>query len=63
MSEKDTIDFNQNEPNTIETLIRDFESIGITKGMTLLVHSSLSSIGWVCGNAVSDNKCIRTSLD
>jgi aminoglycoside 3-N-acetyltransferase len=53
MSEKDTIDFKQNEPNTIETLVRDFESIGIKKGMSLLVHSSLSSIGWVCGSSVS----------
>jgi aminoglycoside 3-N-acetyltransferase len=53
MSEKDTINFTQNEPNTIETLVRDFESIGIKKGMALLVHSSLSSIGWVCGSAVS----------
>jgi hypothetical protein len=32
MLEKDTIDFNQNEPNTIETLVHDFKSIGITKG-------------------------------
>ena len=53
MSEKDTIDFNQKEPNTIETLVHDFESIGIKKEMTLLVHSSLGSIGWVCGSAVS----------
>ena len=38
---------------TIESLQVGFEALGIEKGMVLLVHSSLSTIGWVCGGAVA----------
>ncbi len=40
-------------PNTIETITNDLRKLGIQKGMTVIVHSSLSSIGWVCGGAVA----------
>jgi aminoglycoside 3-N-acetyltransferase len=53
MSEIDIIDFKLNKPNTISTLRNDLRSLGIKEGMTLLVHSSLRSIGWVCGGVVS----------
>jgi aminoglycoside 3-N-acetyltransferase len=53
MSEIDKIDFKLDKPNTISTLKNDLLSLGIKEGMTLLVHSSLRSIGWVCGGAVS----------
>lgn len=52
MSEKDTIK-NSSGPRTISTLTEDLRNIGIKKGMTVLVHSSMSSIGWICGGAVS----------
>ena len=38
---------------TIESLETDFKALGIEKGMVLIVHSSLSALGWVCGGAVA----------
>ena len=40
-------------PITIESLKRDLINIGVKSGDILLVHSSLSSLGWVCGGAQS----------
>ena len=38
---------------TVESLQLEFKELGIKKGMILLVHSSLSAMGWVCGGAVA----------
>jgi aminoglycoside 3-N-acetyltransferase len=45
---------------TGERLKDDFQKLGISPGMTLLVHCSLSRIGWICGGAVT---VIQTLLD
>jgi len=39
------------EPNTIDTVYQDLMRLGINNCDILLVHSSLSSLGWVCGGA------------
>lgn len=39
------------EPVTIDRLASDLRSIGVETGQPLLVHSSLASLGWVCGGA------------
>lgn len=51
MKEKNLIAETEGGPVTRTSLKRDFEELGIRKGMTLIVHSSLSSLGWVCGGA------------
>ena len=36
---------------TFDSLLKDFSELGVTAGMTLMVHSSLGKIGWTEGGA------------
>jgi aminoglycoside 3-N-acetyltransferase len=40
-------------PNTITTLKHDFKTLGIAAGSVIIMHSSLSEIGWTVGGPVS----------
>ncbi len=40
-------------PRTRQSLARDLRALGLETGMTALIHSSLSSLGWVCGGTVA----------
>jgi len=51
MSEAEAIASLTNSPNTVSSLVSDFSALGLVEGMNVLVHSSLSSLGWVCGGA------------
>lgn len=52
MSEYDAISAAP-EPRTRESLAQDLRLLGLTPGDTVLVHSSLKSLGWVCGGSVA----------
>ncbi len=52
MSEHDAINGTPH-PATVDTLIDDFKALGLEPGMTVIVHSSLSKMGWVCGGAMA----------
>jgi len=53
MSEADVIKSTVEGPMTVESIKDDLAAIGVNPGMVLLVHSSLSAIGWVSGGPVA----------
>src|SRR5204863_3198866 len=53
MSEESVIQAAPASPVTVLSLLSDFAALGVTPGMTLLLHSSLSALGWVCGGPVA----------
>lgn len=52
MTEKTVIAITQT-PGTVESLVQDLTALGVRPGMTLLVHSSLSKLGYVISGAQS----------
>lgn len=40
-------------PHTRQSLAKDFREVGLETGSTVVVHASLSAIGWVAGGAVA----------
>lgn len=49
-------------PLTSERLVSDLRRLGVTEGLTLLVHGSLRSIGWVDGGARTVVEALRQAV-
>lgn len=41
------------EPRTVQSITEDLRRLGVSDGMTIISHASLSSMGWVCGGAAA----------
>ena len=52
MSEQEAVD-NAPLPRTRQSLADDLRALGVVAGMTLIMHSSLKSLGWVSGGPVA----------
>ncbi len=53
MSEADIIKMTKGRPITIDSLKKDLVELGVVPGMVLMVHSSLSAVGWISGGPVA----------
>jgi aminoglycoside 3-N-acetyltransferase len=49
-------------PQTRESIAEDLGILGLRTGSTVLVHSSLSSLGWVCGGALAVVQALLDAL-
>lgn len=61
MREKEVIQKTE-VPATVGSLQADLHALGVRPGMVLLVHSSLSATGWVCGGPVAVIAALQKAL-
>lgn len=61
MSEREAID-RAATPRTRESVAADLRRLGVEPGMVVLVHSSLSRLGWVCGGPVTVIQALMDAL-
>ncbi len=62
MGEREVIERFPKEPITESRIAMDLGVLGLKAGMTVLVHSSLSEIGWVCGGAAAVTSALRSTV-
>jgi aminoglycoside 3-N-acetyltransferase len=49
-------------PVTADSLAHDLRALGLQPGMTVLMHCSLSALGWVCGGPVAVLQALERAL-
>ncbi len=60
--EEQAIALSTRGPVTVQSLIRDLRALGVRPGMVLILHCSLSAIGWVCGGPVAVIRAVQSVL-
>ena len=60
-TEGSVVNFTQ-KPSTLTSLKRDFEALGVKPGANIIMHSSLSKIGWTVGGPVSVIRALMQTL-
>ncbi len=63
MTEDEVVRGTHGMPATVHSIRDDLSALGVAPGMVLLVHSSLSSLGWVCGGAVAVVLALESALE
>ncbi|UCF32490.1 MAG: AAC(3) family N-acetyltransferase [Phycisphaerales bacterium] len=58
----DVIERTRGLPATVESLTADLVALGVERGMVLIAHTSLSSLGWVCGGPVAVIAALEQAL-
>ncbi len=61
MGERGTIE-RVADPVTVSSIVSDVRELGLGTGDTILVHSSLSALGWVSGGAQAVVEALRTAV-
>ena len=62
MGENEAISSTEGLPVTVSSLMGDLRALGVEAGSALIVHSSLKSLGWVCGGPVAVIQALERAL-